>query len=196
MYFEFRQFPDRVMDVVSSGSAFVLRAAGNPYSVVPTLKRTVNGINGNMVSFNEESMEDVIRDSLLARRFTRMLLAVFAALAMALAMVGIYGVVSCFVTQSTHDIGVCIALGANTRTVLGMVLRGAMRMALLGIVIGAAVGFAVTRLMRDLLFGVSAGDPVTFAVVAVLLTAVTMLASYVPARRATKIQPMVALRHE
>jgi predicted permease len=196
MYFEFRQFPDRVMDVVSGGSAFVARAAGDPYSILPTLKRTVNGINGNMVSFNEESMEDVIRDSLLARRFTRMLLAVFAALAMTLAAVGIYGVVSYFVAQSTHNIGVCMALGADTRIVLGMVLRNAMRMALLGIVIGAAVGFAVTRLMRDLLFGVAAADPVTFAAVALLLTAVTMLASYIPARRATRIDPMAALRCE
>jgi len=196
MYFEFRQFPDRVMDVVSSGPAFVLRATGAPHSVVPTLKRTVNGINGNMVSFNEESMQDVIRDSLLARRFTRMLLAVFAALAMALATVGIYGVVSYFVAQSTHNIGVCMALGANTRTVLGMVLRSAMRMALLGIIIGAAVGFAVTRLMRDLLFEVTAGDPVTFVAVALLLAAVTMLASYIPARRATAIDPMAALRYE
>jgi predicted permease len=196
MYLEFRQFPDRVMDVVSSGSAFVLRVAGDPYSVVPTLKRTVNGINGNMVSFNEESMRDVIRDSLLARRFTRMLSAVFAALAMALATVGIYGVVSYFVAQSTHNIGVCMALGANARSVLGMVLRSAMRMTLLGIIIGAAVGFLVTRLMRDLLFGVTAGDPVTFGAVALLLAAVTTLASYIPARRATAIDPMAALRHE
>jgi predicted permease len=196
MYFEFRQFPDRVMDVVSGGSAFVLRAAGAPYSVVPTLKRTVNGINGNMVSFNEESMEDVIRDSLLARRFTRMLLAVFAILAMTLAAIGIYGVVSYFVAQSTHNIGVCMALGADTRTVLGMVLRNAMPMALLGIIIGATVSFAVTRLMRDLLFGVTAGDPVTFVAVALLLTAVTMLASYIPARRATRIDPMAALRYD
>jgi putative ABC transport system permease protein len=156
----------------------------------------VNGINGNMVSFNEESMEDIIRDSLLARRFTRMLLAVFAALAMTLAAVGIYGVVSYFVAQSTHNIGVYMALGADTRAVLGLVLRNAMRMALLGIAIGAAVGFAVTRLMRDLLFGVTAGDPVTFVAVALLLTAVTTLASYIPARRATRIDPVAALRHE
>ena len=196
MYFEFRQFPDSVMDIVSRGSAFVLRTPGAPYSVVPTLKRTVNRINGDMVSFNELSMEDVIRDSLLARRFTRMLLAVFAGLAMLLAAVGIYGVVSYFVAQSTHNIGICMALGADTRTVLGMVLRNATRMTLLGIVIGAAVGFAVTRLMRDLLFGVSAGDPVTFAAVALLLTAITMLASYIPARRATRIDPIAALRCE
>jgi predicted permease len=196
MYFEFRQFPDQVMDLLSGGSEFVIRTSGSPYAIVPALKHTVNAINSNMVSYNEQSMEDVIRYSLLARRFTRMLLAVFAALAMALATVGIYGVVSYFVTQSTHNIGVCMALGANRRTVLGMVLRNSLRMALLGIAIGAAGGFTVTRLMRDLLFGVSSGDPVTFAAVAVLLAAVTLLASYVPARRATKIDPMVALRYE
>jgi len=196
MYLSFRQFPDQVMDLLSGGSQFVLRTSGSPYAVVPALKRTVNTISGNMVSFDERSMEDVIRDSMLARRFTRMLLAVFAGLAVSLASVGIYGVVSYFVTQSTHNIGVCMALGADTRTVLGMVLGSALRMALLGIVIGAAAGFAVTRLMRDLLFGVSSVDPVTFVAVAVLLAAVTMLASYVPARRATKIDPMVALRYE
>jgi len=196
MYLEFRQFPDGVMDLLSSGSEFALRSTGSPYSVVPALKRSVNAISSNMVSFDEQSMEDVIRDSLLARRFTRMLLAVFAGLAMTLATVGIYGVVSYFVTQSTHNIGVCVALGANRRTVLGMVLRNALGMALLGIVIGAVGGFAVTRLMRDLLFGVSSGDPLTFLSVALLLAGVTMLASYVPARRATKIDPMVALRYE
>jgi putative ABC transport system permease protein len=101
-----------------------------------------------------------------------------------------------FSAQSTHNIGVCMALGADTRTVLGMILRNAMRMALLGIIIGAAVALAVTRLMRDLLFGVTAGDPVTFVAVALLLTAVTMLASYIPARRATRINPVAALRYD
>ena len=196
MYLDYRQFPDGIMDLLSSGSEFVIRTSGSPYAVVPALKRTVNAITGNMVSYDEQSMEDVIRDSLLARRFTRMLLAVFAALALVLAMVGIYGVVSYFVTQSTHNIGVCMALGADTRAVLRMILASAMRMALLGIAIGAAVAFAVTRLMRELLFGVTAGDPVTFAAVSILLAAVTMLASYLPARRATKIDPMVALRYE
>src|SRR5581483_329718 len=198
IYFGFRQFPDRVMDLLSGGSAFVVRTggSGSPYAIVPSLKRTVNNINGNMVSFGEQSMQDVIRQSLTARRFTRLLLGVFAALALVLAMVGIYGVVSYFVTQSTHNIGVCMALGANTRTVLRMVLGSALRMAGLGIVIGAAAGFAATRLMRELLFEVSSADPLTFGAVALLLAAVTLLASYIPARRAMKIDPMVALRYE
>lgn len=196
MYLEFRQFPDGIMDLLSSGSQFMIRTTGSPYSVVPALKHRVNEINANMLSYDEQSMEDVIRDSLLARRFTRMLLGVFAALAIILAMIGIYGVVSYFVTQSTHNIGVCMALGATTRTVLGMVLRNALGMALLGIAIGAVLAFAATRLMRDLLFGVSSGDPITFTAVAVLLAVVTLLASYIPARRATKIDPMIALRYE
>ena len=104
--------------------------------------------------------------------------------------------VSYFVAQSRHDIGVRMALGAEPRAVLGMVLGSALRMALLGTAIGAAVGFAVTRVMRDMLFGVSAADPMTFAAVALLLGAVTTLASYVPARRATKIDPMDALHCE
>ncbi len=196
MYFAFRQFPDMVMDLVSGGSAFVARTAGNPYAIVPALKRTVNAINGKMVTYNEESMPDVIKDSLTARRFVRLLLGVFAALAMVLAAVGIYGVVSYFVAQSTHDIGVRMALGAEPRAVLRMVLGSALRMALLGTAIGEAVGFAATRVMRDMLFEVNAADPLTFGAVAVLLVAVTILASFLPARRATQIDPMDALHCE
>lgn len=180
MYLEFRQFPDRVMDLVSSGWQFVIRTTGSPYAVVPPLKRTVNAINGNVVSYDQQSMEDEIRDSLLARRFTRMLLAVFAALAMALATISIYGVVSCFVTQSTHDIGVCMALhqsphsardGVAQRTAHGLIrhrdrsgrgVRGEL----------SDAGFTV-RSWRWRSGHVCCG--------AVLLAAVTMLASYVPA---------------
>src|SRR5512146_2001625 len=132
-------------------------------------------------------MHDVIRDSLLARRFLRLLLGAFAVLALALAAIGIYGVMSYFVGQSTHDIGVRMALGARKRTVLGLVLRDALRMAGIGIVLGAAVGFGVTRVMRNLLFGVGSGDPLTFIAVAALLAAVAVLASYIPALRATKV---------
>ncbi len=196
MYIALRQFPDSVMDLLSGGSDYVARTAGDPYSVVLALKRAVDDINGKMVMYGEESMQDVIKDSLTARRFTRLLLGVFAGLALMLAAVGIYGVVSYFVTQSTHDIGVRMALGADPGSVRGFVLGDALRIALIGIGVGAAVGFAITRVMRELLFGVSAGDPLTFAGVAVLLSAVTMLASYIPARRATKIDPMIALRYE
>jgi putative ABC transport system permease protein len=113
-----------------------------------------------------------------------------------LAALGIYGVVSYTVTQSTHDIGVRMALGAGRSEVLAMVLGSAMRMAVIGIAIGAAIAFAATRAIRGLLFGVSAADPLTFGAVALALVLVMLLASYIPAWRATKVDPVTALRHE
>jgi len=196
MYIPFRQFPDSVMDMASTGTDYLVRTSGEPYAVVPALKRTVTGINGKMVMYGGQSMPDLIADSMSARTLTRLLLGTFALLALALAGVGIYGVVSYHVTQTTHEIGVRMALGADGRKVLGMVLGGAMRMALLGIVAGAVAAFAVTRVMTSLLYGVSPADPLTFASVAVVLTLVTLLASYIPARRAVRVDPMVALRYE
>ncbi|HET6936783.1 MAG TPA: ABC transporter permease [Candidatus Angelobacter sp.] len=196
IYIAYRQFPDKVMDLASTGTDYLIRTAGDPYAVVPALKRTVTAINGKMVAYGEESMQDVIKDSLAARRFTRLLLGTFAVLALLLAGVGIYGVISYAVSQSTHDIGVRMALGANTRTVLGMVLKDAMRMAAIGIAIGAVAAFAVTRVMKGLLFGVSSADPITFLSVAAILSLLALLASYVPAGRATKVDPIIALRYE
>ena len=196
MYLASRQIPDSVMDLISTGSEYVVRTTVEPYALVPALERTISGINGKMVAYGEESMVDVIGNSLSARRFTRLLLGAFAALALALAAVGIYGVVSYSVAQSTHEIGVRMALGADGGTVLRTVLRGAMQMALIGIAIGAVSALAVTRVMKDLLFGVSAADPATFGATAVLLASVAVVASYVPARRATKVDPIVALRYE
>jgi len=184
-----------VMDLASTGgSEWIVRTAGDPYAVNDVLKRTISAINGRMVMFGSESMEDNIKDSLSSRRFTRLLLGVFAVLALVLAAVGIYGVVSYTVSQATHDIGVRMALGADARKVLSMVIGDAMKMALVGIVIGLALGFAATRAMKSLLFGVSAADPLTFTAVAIAIAAVTALASYVPARRATKVDPTIALR--
>jgi predicted permease len=196
MYIPFRQFPDNVMDLASTGSDFMVRTSGEPYAIAPALKHTITGINGKMVMYGEQSMQDLIAESLSARLLTRLLLGTFAALALVLAAVGIYGVVSYHVTQTTHEIGIRMALGADRRNVLGMVLGGAMRMALIGIATGAVVAFAVTRVMQTLLYGVSAADPLTFGSVAVVLTVITLLASYIPAQRAVKVDPMVALRYE
>jgi predicted permease len=196
MYIAFRQFPDSVMDLASTGAPYLLRTQGDPNALVPRLKQAIGEVSANMVTYNEQSMEDVIAGSLSARRFTRLLLGTFAALALVLAGVGIYGVVSYSVTQSTHDIGVRMALGADRRAVLGSVLRSAMTMAVLGIAFGAAAAIGATRVMKELLFGISATDPLTLGAVSALFAAVTLLASFIPALRATKVDPIIALRCE
>ncbi len=196
LYIAFRQFPDSVMDLASTQGNFVVRTSSNPYSVVPVLGRVISGINSRMVMFNAESMQDIINDSLAGRRFTSLLLSVFAGLALVLAAVGIYGVMSYAVSQSMHEIGLRMALGADRREVLAMVLRRAMKMALVGIAMGAVAAMAATRALKSLLFGVSASDPLTFGAVSVALVLVALLASYLPARRATHVDPMIALRCE
>jgi len=196
LYVPFSALPDSVMDLVSTASEYIVRTNGDPYAQVPALRQAVGQVSANMVMYGEQSMQDIISNSLSARRFTRLLLGIFALLALTLAGVGIYGVVSYTVTQGTQEIGVRMALGADRRTVLMSILKGAMGMALLGIALGAVTAFAATRVLKDLLFGVSATDPVTFGAVALLLTAITLLASYIPALRATKVDPIVALRYE
>jgi putative ABC transport system permease protein len=129
-------------------------------------------------------------------RFQMLLLALFAALALVLACVGLYGVISYAVAQRTHEIGVRMALGAQSRDVLSLVIRQGMVLTIAGLLVGIAVGLAATRVMSDMLFGVTATDAVTFVSAGVLLVIVAFLACYVPARRATKVDPLVALRYE
>ena len=196
MYIPYRQFPDNVMDLASTGSSFVIRTAGDPYSVVSALKQAVSDINGKMVFYGPESMQDVISESLSSRRYTRLLLMIFAGLALTLAAVGIYGVVSYAVSQSTHEIGIRMALGAGRRRVLFMVLVSALGIAVAGIAIGAVAGLVATRVMAGMLYGVSTADPITFATVSAVLVLVALFASYVPAYRAMKVDPIIALRCE
>jgi predicted permease len=195
-YVAFRQLPQRVMDLVSTGSAYVLRSEGNPYAAVPALQRATNEVSGAMVMFGAQSMEDVIEASLGTRRLTRLVLAAFAGLALLLAAVGVYGVMSYAVSQSVHEIGVRQALGAGRQRVLATVLGSAVRLASVGIAIGSAGALAVTGAMQGLLYGVTAADPVTFVAVPLILLLVTVMAAYVPAWRATRVDPIVALRRE
>jgi putative ABC transport system permease protein len=142
------------------------------------------------------TMEQLLGDSLARSRFTMSLLGVFAALALALTAVGIYGVISYTVAQRTHEIGIRMALGAQRASVLGLVLRQGVRLMIAGVGLGIVSALALTRLMSNLLYGVGAADPATFAAVVFTLLAVAFLASYLPARYATRVSPMIALRNQ
>ena len=146
--------------------------------------------------YDLKPMTEYLRDSLARRRFNLILLTAFGGVALVLAAVGIYGVISYGVTQRTHEIGIRMALGAEKGDVLRLVVRQGMIMALGGVAIGLLASLALTRLMETLLFGVSVTDPLTFTVIALLLTSVALRACFVPARRATKVVPLVALRYE
>jgi predicted permease len=196
MYLAFRQLPDAVMPLAANGSQWVVRSRLAPGVLEEQVKRAVFEFNPNMTMYGTQTMEQIIDDSLSQKRLARLLLGSFAGLALLLAAVGIYGVMSQLVLQTTHDIGVRIAVGASPRHVLGQVLSSAMGMAALGIAAGAALTLAAGRLMQGLLYGVSAADPVTFASVAAVLAAVALFASLIPAWRATKVDPMVVLRYE
>jgi len=146
--------------------------------------------------YESETLDSVISDSLAARRFAMTLLGIFAALALIMCCVGVYGVISYLAGQRTREIGVRMALGARKQDVLQMVLREAGKVALLGVAVGLTAALALTRLMAKLIFGISAHDPLTFLVVASLLMLVALAACYIPAWRASKVDPIVALRCE
>ena len=174
----------------------VIRTQGDPLSIVGAVRKEVQALDPDQPIAQVKKMSDWVDSSVAAPRYRTTLLGLFAVLAMVLAATGIYGVMSYSVAQRTHEIGVRMALGARQFDVLKLVVRQGMILTLIGVVLGLAGAFALTRVMSTLLFGVTAKDPMTFAVVAALLIAVAFIACYVPARRATKVDPLVALRYE
>jgi predicted permease len=195
-FYPFMQIPDNLMALAAGGAAVVVRTEGDPASIIKLVRRIVQELDSREVIYGVQTMDQVLAGALAPRRLSMILLGVFAGLALVLACVGIYGVVSYLVGQRTHEIGVRIALGAQRSDVMRLVLGEGAKMALVGVVAGLAAAFGLTRLMANQLFGVTAHDPLTYAAVAVLLMLVALFACYVPARRAVRLDPVAALRCE
>ena len=174
----------------------VIRATADPVAMSNTLRREVLGLDKDLPIFNVKTMEDVVAASIGSRRASMLLLSVFAGVALLLAAVGIYGVMAYTVTQRTQDIGIRMALGAQAGDVLRMVVRQGMTLVLIGIGAGLAGALGLSRVIANLLFGVNAIDPMTFAAISLLLAFVALLACYLPARRAARLDPIIALRSE
>jgi ABC-type antimicrobial peptide transport system permease subunit len=153
-------------------------------------------MNSENTMYETRTMETIVADSMSARRFSMILLSIFASLALLLSSIGIYGVISYLASQRTREIGIRVALGAQRRDVLRMMLGEGMKMALVGVAIGVAVALGLTRLISQMLFGVSPTDPLTFFAVALVLTGAALAACYIPSRRAMRVDPIVALRYE
>jgi putative ABC transport system permease protein len=174
----------------------VVKTDVDPASLAATVRKTVWEIDKDQPVSNIRTMEEILLDSIARQRFSMLLLAIFAAVALTLAAVGIYGVMSYSVAQRTHEIGIRMALGAQTGAVLKLAVGYGLKLVIAGVAIGLIAAFALTRVMSTLLYGVTATDPATFALISLLLVCVAALASYIPARRATKVDPIIALRYE
>jgi predicted permease len=196
VYLPFVQLPDQLMPLVAGGMTMMVRTSVDPLSLAGAVRRRVSEQDSDQPVFDVQSMEKIISDSVAGRRFSMLLLGVFAGLALVLASVGIYGVISYTATQRTHEIGIRMALGAERADVLRMVVGHGLRLSLIGIGVGLAAALGLTRLMSSMLYGVRPTDIVTYAAVSLILAGVAVLASYVPARRATRVDPLVALRYE
>ncbi|MGH9593648.1 MAG: ABC transporter permease, partial [Bryobacteraceae bacterium] len=189
VYFPHRQQPDSVMYLV-------VRTSSDEAGLAGAIVREIHAVDSGVVVYDVRTMRDRLHDFLARQRFYTTMLGAFAAFALLLAAVGVYGVMSYLVSQSTHDIGVRVALGAQAGNILGLVVRQGMELAGIGIAAGLIGALILSRLMASLLLGVTATDAVTFSAVAVILAAVALIATAIPARRAARVDPMVALREE
>jgi predicted permease len=189
IYHAHTQRPGRAMNVV-------LRSASDPAALTSAVRKQIREIDPDLPLYNVRTMEQRVDESLARRRFSMLLLTLFACLALGLAAIGIYGVIAFLVSQSTREVGIRMALGATPREILMLIVRQGLVVAVIGVVAGLAGAFVLTRFMNTLLFGVRATDPLTFVAIAATLAAVAVLASYLPARRAARVDPMVSLRSE
>jgi predicted permease len=180
----------------STSAAFAIRAASDPRGLIEQARHAVWSVDANLPVFDVATMNDVMSESLARRRFSTVLLGIFAGIALLLAAAGLYGVLSYSVAQRSHEMGLRIALGATPHAVRGLVLRAGLEVVSMGILVGVLGALATTRLMSNMLYGITVVDPATYAGVATLFVVTAMLACYAPARRATKVDPMAALRQE
>ena len=195
-YFSFNQIPAERLPGYVRRINLLTRTEVEPLGLASAVRGQVAALNKDQAVFNVRTMEQTVAQSVAARRFSMLLLTVFAIVALGLASLGIYGLMSYAVAQRTREIGVRMALGAQVSDVLKLVVGQGMKLAFVGVVLGLVASVALTQLLKTLLFGVSATDPLTFIVIALLLTVVALLACWLPAKRATKVDPMVALRCE
>jgi ABC-type antimicrobial peptide transport system permease subunit len=190
-------FPTMYLPSIRAGvAAVVVRASGDPLALTASVREAVREVDRDQPIANVRSMDQIMSGMAGQSRFGALLLGVFAAVALLLSAIGIYGVIAYSVAQRTREIGIRMALGAQGRSVLGLVIGQGMKFVLIGVGVGIAGALALTRVLSSLLFNVSATDPLTFVSVSTLLALVALLACYVPARRATKVDPMIALRQE
>jgi putative ABC transport system permease protein len=184
------------MKGMAASSTFVVRTGVDPLAMLPAVRGAVLQAGNDQPVYGVRTMDQIVSASIADRRFSMLLLGIFAGLALLLAAVGIYGVISYTVAQRTREIGIRVVLGAGPADVLKVIVSQAMLPVLAGLAIGLAAAFGLTRLMAGMLYGVNAGDPVTFIGVALVLAAVALVATLVPAHRATRVAPVVALRYE
>ncbi len=195
-YMSWSQFPNQFMTVFAPATTFVVRTPLPPLAVAAAVKRQVIGAARDQPVYNVQSMQQIIDATSSSRRFSMLLLSVFAGMALLLAAVGIYGVISYSVSQRTREIGVRVALGAGRGNVLRLVLGQGAALAAIGLALGSLAAFALTRTLDSMLFGVTATDPLTFLTVSGLLLFIAVAAAYIPARAAMRVDPVVALRYE
>jgi predicted permease len=196
IYLSVWQVPDRFWPLLANGVGWVARTTGASASIVSGIREAEAKVDATAVTYNVRPMQEIVANSIAKQRLTMILLSVFSTLALVLSAIGIYGVISYLTGQRTHEIGIRVALGASASDVLRMIVGEGMRIALIGVGIGIVAALGLTRLITKLIFGVGANDPLTFVGVAVLLSGVALIACYIPARRAMRVDPIIALRYE
>jgi len=189
VYLAHTQVPTRAMNVA-------VRSDADPAALTAAIAQQIRALDPGLPLYNVRTMEHRVDESLARRRFSMLMLTLFACLALGLAAIGIYGVIAFLVSQSTREVGIRMALGATPREILMLIVRQGLLVAALGVGIGLCGAFILTRFMTTLLYGVRATDPLTFGAIGLMLGGIALLASYVPARRAARIDPMISLRSE